>query len=67
MTKLAYTIDEAAEAVGVSPDTIRRAIRSTEHPLRAKRSGKDKNGLPAGKHLILAADLSAWLEGLDAA
>lgn len=68
LTKIAYTIDEAAQVSGLSPDTIRRAIRSKDHPLVARRSGVSKTtGDPAGKHLILHDDLVAWLEGLGAA
>lgn len=64
-TRLAYTRDQAAEACGVSESTIKRAIASGH--LRAKRTAVDDNGDPTGKYLILAADLTAWLEGLSAA
>ena len=70
-TRLAYSRKEAAEACGVSEDTIRRAINSGA--LRAKRtngqsakaaSNKER---PAGRYIITAKDLQAWLEGLEAA
>lgn len=60
---LSYSKAAAAEATGVSAQTLDRAIRSGR--LRAKRTGLDKNGDPAGKVLILAADLVAWLDGLE--
>lgn len=60
MTRLAYTRKEAAEACGVSEDTIRRAINSGA--LRAKRTGRT-----GGKYLITAKDLESWLDGLEAA
>jgi len=64
--KLAFTREEAASACGVSVDVIKRAIAGGH--LSAKRSGVNKEtGEPAGKYLILAADLQAWLEGLEAA
>lgn len=63
--KLAYSREEAAEACGVSLTTIKQAIASGR--LRAKRSGRNENGDPAGKYLILASDLQAWLEGMEAA
>lgn len=66
MTKLAYTREEAAQACGVSADTIKRAVAAGK--LKAKRSGVHaETGEPTGKYLILAADLQAWLENLSAA
>lgn len=54
---LAYTIEEAAAATGVSTSTIRKAINTiNETPLRAKRVGK--------KLLIMHDDLVRWLESL---
>lgn len=64
-TKLAFTREEAAHACGVSVDTIKRAIAKGH--LRAKRSGVNDKGGPAGKYLILAADLQTWLDELSAA
>lgn len=54
---------EAAEATGVSPDTIRRAIR--KGALKAKRSGKNKDGDGVGKFLISRKALEDWFEGLE--
>lgn len=55
----AYTIPEAAALKRVSPDTIRRAIRSTDpdHHLRAKRVGKG--------YRIPASALEEWFDGLE--
>jgi excisionase family DNA binding protein len=54
MTKLAYSVREAAEACSVSPDTVRRAIRANQLPVR----------LNGTRQLILASDLLAWVESL---
>lgn len=65
MSRLAYTRSEAAEACGVSEDTIKKAI--AKGLLRAKRSGRkddDPNGDGVGKYLITAPALTDWLEGL---
>jgi excisionase family DNA binding protein len=61
--RIALTRQEAAEVTGVSLDTIIRAIRSGE--LKAKRSGKDKKGQPAGKYVIPVKAIEAWIEGLE--
>lgn len=50
-TKLAYSIDEAAEAVGMSTDAIRRAIRR----------GDLCAVYPTTKALITVDELRAWL------
>lgn len=50
--KLAYTLDEAAEAVGVSTYTLRKAHDDGLLPFRYTTS----------KPLIKAADLIAWLD-----
>lgn len=57
--RLSYTRDEAAEAMGVSKDTITRAVNAGD--LRAKRTGE--NG--GGKYLISAAALVAWFDKLQ--
>ncbi len=57
--RLAYSRDEAAQACGVSLDTIRRAINSGK--LRAKRLGKDGGG----KYVVTAKSLAEWLEQLE--
>jgi excisionase family DNA binding protein len=59
---LAYTIATAAEATGLSRQTIDRAIKSGR--LRAKRTSVTADGEPAGSYLILADSLHAWLESL---
>ena len=73
-TRLAFNRKEAAEACGVSEDTIRRAIATGA--LRAKRTNgqskkataeKDPDAKPTGRYLITAKALEEWLEGLEAA
>ena len=64
--KLAYTIDEAAEAVSVSVATIRRAIAATDPksfppPLKAKRLGKEARA----PYRIPHSALAAWVESLQ--
>lgn len=59
--KIAYKLDEAAEQVGVSVDTIRRAIRATKPgvyppPLRAKNFGTEKKP----SYRVLHDVLMAW-------
>jgi hypothetical protein len=59
--KLAYRLEEAADVVPYSVQTLRRAIQATDPrafppPLKAKR---DSRG-----YLILAGDLDAWLASL---
>ena len=61
--KQVYTIDEAAEAYGVSVSTLRRAAHSTDPdafppPIKAKRKGK---GEKAGLSFHRTA-LDAWFE-----
>lgn len=62
MSALSYSKDGAAEASGVSKQTIDRAIKAGK--LRAKRTSETKDGTPSGRVLILASDLSSWLESL---
>lgn len=58
--KSAYSMDEAAAEVGVSLDTIKRAIRGGQlvkiHPLAGKPAK------PIAKTLIRHEDLMAWLD-----
>lgn len=62
VTPLAYTIQEAADAAGVSERFIRNAIKSTDpkRGLRAKRLSNTTNGAQR----ILASELQRWLEAL---
>lgn len=58
---VAYTVRDAADAAGVSADTIRRAIHSTGAdgdlpPLPARRVG--------ARILIRRVDLVAWVDAL---
>lgn len=59
---LSYSITGASVATGLSPSYLDRAIKTGA--LRAKKSGRDKDGNPTGKHVILHADLEAYLDGL---
>jgi len=52
--KLAFSIEEAAEAIGYSTDTVRRAIRNHELVVRYANS----------KPVIQASELEAWLSSL---
>lgn len=52
--KLAYTFEEAAEQVGYSTDTIRRAVRKSDLIARYANS----------KPVILRSELIAWLDSL---
>lgn len=51
-TKVAYTVDEAADTVGVSAMTIRRALSS----------GALEAHYPTKRPLILRDDLIAWIQ-----
>lgn len=52
--KLSYTLEEAADATGLSVWSIRRAIKAGELVARYPR--------PLNKPLITVGDLVAWLE-----
>jgi hypothetical protein len=54
MSKLSYSIEEAAESTGYSTDTIRRAIRNSDLTARYANS----------KPVILASELADWLGSL---
>lgn len=58
MTRLAYSIETAAEECSVSMQTIRDAI-AAGHLVKVHPKGK--NG-PIAKQIILHSDLMAWLE-----
>ncbi len=61
--KMFLTREEAAQACGVSLDTIRRSIN--RGALRAKRTSKNAAGEPCGKYLISVAELQAWFDQLE--
>lgn len=68
--KLAFNTEEAAQATGLSVDTIKRAIRSGA--LKAKRSGrlngdgpKGDKGDAAGRYVITETALRDWLDNLE--
>ncbi|MFN8147966.1 MAG: helix-turn-helix domain-containing protein [Candidatus Nanopelagicales bacterium] len=56
MDKLAYTVQEAAAACGVSVETIRRAIRAKDLPVNS----------PNSRPLITRAALEAWIDAWPA-
>lgn len=62
MTRLAYSLAEAAEATGLSRSHLDRAIKAGE--LRTKTTKLDVDEKPVGKRVILASELQAYLEGL---
>jgi excisionase family DNA binding protein len=62
---LAYSIATAVEATGLSKSHLDRAIRAGE--LKAHKSGRDEDGEPVGKWVILARDLNAYLDSLPEA
>lgn len=62
VTTVALPLAEAAAAVGLSVDTLKRAIHATDPtgfppPLRAKRAGNASN---AG-YLVLVSELERWV------
>ena len=52
--KLAFSIEEAAEATGYSTDSIRKAIRKNDLSVKYANS----------KPVILASELESWLNAL---
>ncbi len=56
--KLAYTREEAAQAVGVSVDTIKRAIAAGD----LRTVSPAVKGRPVSRVLITAAELGRWLD-----
>ncbi|MBM9432371.1 hypothetical protein [Flaviflexus equikiangi] len=57
MTRIAFSRKEAAEAVGLSGDTLRRAIEAGDlHTYRPHIGGREIN-----KELILATELERWV------
>jgi excisionase family DNA binding protein len=52
VTPIAYNVQQAAEACGVSPDTIRRAIRANDLPVK----------YPSARPVIRREDLVAWMD-----
>ena len=54
-----FTLDEAAQHVRLSPESLKRAIYSGA--LRAKKTGA--NG--GGKYVLRDADLDEWFEQLE--
>lgn len=62
---ISYSVKTAAADTGLSETRIKQAIHAGE--LKARRSATDENGDPAGKYVILHADLETFVHGLVAA
>jgi hypothetical protein len=60
--RISYNRREAAELLGVSPTTIKKA-KLAGH-LKAKSTSRDKDGNPTGVDLYTYEDLKAWFDGL---
>lgn len=65
MTRVLYTLEQAADQVSVSVKTLRRAIQATDPaayppPLKAKRKGASEKAA----YQILHDDLVAWARSL---
>lgn len=60
--KLAYTLDEAAAATGLSKTHLKREVK--EGRLRTKTTSLNEQDVPVGRRLVLAHELEAYLEGL---
>lgn len=60
---VSYSMAGAVKATGLSRSTLDRAIRTGR--LRAKKSGIDENGEPAGVLVIPADSLRAFIDGLE--
>lgn len=63
-TPLSYSVKAAAVATHLSTSYLDRAIKAGK--LRARRSSEDADGNPTGNRVILAADLTAFLNNLPA-
>ena len=61
--RMFYTTAQAAEATGLSVSTIEGYLRSGA--LKAKRSGRDADGNPAGRYVIAREALIEWYEALE--
>jgi len=59
---ISYAIKGAVDATGLSATYLTRAINDGRLP--ATKSGKDSDGNPSGKWIILASDLEAFVKGL---
>lgn len=57
--KIAYSLDEAAQATGYSVWTIRRAVKSNELVVHYPRADEGKS---VDKPCVLVTDLVAWVE-----
>lgn len=62
LPRISFDRREAAEILGVSPDTIKKA-KAAGH-LKAKTTSTDDEGKPVGKDLYSYEDLKAWFDGL---
>lgn len=62
MTPISYDLKGAAQVTGLSQSHLKRVIG--EGLLKAKRSSGKGDGTLAGKYVIRAADLQAYVDGL---
>lgn len=61
MSKIAYTTKEAAEAVGLSEDTIKRAINAGDLEAHAPRVA----GRQIARQIIRLEELNRWINDDD--
>jgi hypothetical protein len=59
---ISYSLKMAAAATGLSETYLKARIG--DGTLKAKRSGENSDGEPAGKYLVLARDLEAFVAEL---
>lgn len=63
--KLAFTVEEAAEATGLSKTHLRSEMNAGR--LASRSTSFNAKDEPVGRRLILARDLEAYLENLGVA
>lgn len=63
MNKLAYTVEEASEATGLSKTHLKKEMRAGR--LRSKTTKLNDREEPVGRRLILADALTDYLKSLD--
>lgn len=64
MTKLAYDVEEAAEATGLSRSFLNAAIRDGRLPAKTTKK-REKDKARGGKQVITATALQAFIDGLE--
>lgn len=61
MSRIAYSVKEAAEAIGLSEDTIKRAIRAGDLEAHTPRV----EGRQIARQVIRAEELDRWINDED--